>query len=74
MSSCYSKHWERAIENFLTSFSVDVLHVHDLPLLGTALLVGKRHRTPVVADLHENYPAMLEEGQKVQLTRIRSLP
>lgn len=35
---------------------VDVLHVHDLPLGGTALLARRLFGMPVVLDLHENYP------------------
>ena len=50
-----------------------MLHVHDLPLLNEALAVADRHGIPVVADLHENYPAMLEETLKVPLHRITSL-
>lgn len=37
-----------------------MLHVHDLPLVGEAVSVGKRLGIPVVADLHENYPAGLQ--------------
>lgn len=73
MSACYSGHWERAIDRFVTSCRLDALHVHDLPLLGTALRVARRRGVPVVADLHENYPAMLEEGMKVPLTSVSSV-
>ncbi len=39
--------------------SIKVLHVHDLPLALSVLLVGKCVRKPVVFDVHENYPAAL---------------
>jgi glycosyltransferase involved in cell wall biosynthesis len=39
------------------SIPADALHVHDLPLAGTALAVGRRRGLPVVADFHENFPA-----------------
>lgn len=39
--------------------SIDVLHVHDLPLAGTALKLRKKLGTPVVVDFHENYPDAL---------------
>ncbi len=35
----------------------DVLHVHDLPMVPTALATARTRGLPVVADLHENYPA-----------------
>lgn len=41
--------------------SLDAIHVHDLPMAGTALFVGERLRVPVVLDLHENYPAAVEQ-------------
>ena len=37
----------------------DAIHVHDLPLVKTALGAGKRMGARVVADLHENYPMVL---------------
>ncbi len=37
----------------------DVIHVHDLPLVKTALRAGTRTGARVVADLHENYPMAL---------------
>ncbi len=73
MSRCYSGTWEAAIENFLVSISADALHVHDLPLLGPALKAAENLQIPVVADLHENYPAMLEDTLKAPIRRTSSL-
>lgn len=39
--------------------SLDVIHVHDLRMAGTALWAGKALRIPVIVDLHENLPAAL---------------
>jgi glycosyltransferase involved in cell wall biosynthesis len=52
--------WTRAIERFVREHGIDVLHVNDLPLLKEALHAGRRLGLPVVADLHENYPAGLQ--------------
>ena len=52
---------------------IEVLHVHDLPLVGVALAVAKKYGIKVVADLHENYPAMLRENTRVPFHRIRNL-
>ena len=52
--------WRRAITDFVRSRKIDVLHVHDLPLVGEAVRVGRAEGIPVVADLHENYPGGLQ--------------
>jgi glycosyltransferase involved in cell wall biosynthesis len=39
--------------------NIELLHVHDLLMLGTALSGAKKWGIPVIADLHENYPAAL---------------
>jgi glycosyltransferase involved in cell wall biosynthesis len=43
---------------------VDVLHVHDLPLGGTALLARRLFGIPVVLDLHENYPEAVTQWRR----------
>jgi glycosyltransferase involved in cell wall biosynthesis len=49
--------WSRAIRNLASrERGFDVIHVHDLPLVKTALSASKRIGARVVADLHENYP------------------
>ncbi len=52
--------WAKAIVRFVREHGIDVLHVNDLPLLKEAVLAGKRMGLPVVADLHEDYPAGLQ--------------
>jgi len=52
--------WRRAIREFAVSRSVEVLHVHDLPLVREAISVGRELGIPVVADMHENYPGGLQ--------------
>lgn len=53
-------YWASHIERYIRDFSLEALHVHDLPLAGTALDVSKRFGIPLVADLHENFPASLK--------------
>ena len=53
-------YWASHIERYVRDFNLDALHVHDLPLVGTALGVSQRLGIPLVADLHENYPASLK--------------
>ena len=52
-------YWASCIERYVRDFELDALHVHDLPLVGTSLDVSQRLGMPLVADLHENYPASL---------------
>jgi glycosyltransferase involved in cell wall biosynthesis len=52
--------WRRGIERFVDERGIEVLHVHDLPLVQEAVSVGRSKGVPVVADLHENYPAGLQ--------------
>ncbi len=52
--------WAGAIARFVRERAIDVLHVNDIPLLGEAVRAGRRFSIPVVADLHENYPAGLQ--------------
>lgn len=61
--------WRRAIEDFVTGRGIEVLHVHDLPLVGEALRAGLRFGIPVVADLHENFPAGLQAWYTSRLKR-----
>lgn len=51
--------FKKAIPDWVKKNSIDVLHVHDLPLVGTALSLRKKLNVPVVADFHENYPDAL---------------
>ncbi len=57
--SHYHPFWYRHIKWFVRTFKIQVLHVHDLPYLKTALLAAKRE-IPVIADLHEVYPEALQ--------------
>jgi glycosyltransferase involved in cell wall biosynthesis len=52
--------WAREIHLLArTQGPFDAIHVHDLPLVKTALHASRRMRADVVADLHENYPMAL---------------
>jgi len=51
--------WLQPILDFVEKQRIDAVHVHDLPLVATAVAVKRKTGIPVVADLHENYPAGL---------------
>ncbi len=52
-----SNFWRNRIRNFVQRNSLDALHVHDLPYVGTTLDIATEYNIPVIADMHENYPA-----------------
>ena len=49
-----------AARKLLLKENISVIHIHDLPLAGTALLLKKELGTKVVVDFHENYPEALK--------------
>jgi len=52
--------WFRSLLRIAKGESIDVFHVHDLPMSGTALWAGKYLKVPVIVDFHENYPAAIQ--------------
>jgi glycosyltransferase involved in cell wall biosynthesis len=56
--------WLVAVRRLHRRDPVDVLHVHDLPLGGTALLARRLFGFPVVLDLHENYPEAVTQWRR----------
>lgn len=52
--------WEREIKKLVNDFGIEVLHIHDLPLVRTGIEVAKKNNLLIVADLHENYPAAMQ--------------
>jgi glycosyltransferase involved in cell wall biosynthesis len=48
------------LSTWIKRHTIQALHVHDLPLVGTALAMKSIYHLPVVADFHENYPDALK--------------
>ncbi|MBC7981820.1 glycosyltransferase, partial [Candidatus Parcubacteria bacterium] len=51
--------FKKAIMTWVAKNKITIIHVHDLPLAGTALAVRNKIPMKVVVDLHENYPEAL---------------
>jgi len=51
----YTSFWKRQIIKFVKENNIDILHVHDLYMLGAAFKANKLLGLKIVADLHENY-------------------
>jgi len=56
----YTHFWKKEIKKFVLKYNIDVLHIHDLFLLGAAYGANKDKACKIVADLHENYPEALK--------------
>lgn len=52
--------FKKSIPAWVRKNGIKAIHVHDLPLAGTALKLRKELRIPVVVDFHENYPEALK--------------
>ncbi|MBN1163565.1 MAG: glycosyltransferase family 4 protein [Candidatus Krumholzibacteriota bacterium] len=52
--------WRKAIRDFARERNIEVLHIHDLPLVGEGVAVAGELGIPIIADLHENYPGGLQ--------------
>ncbi len=51
----YTPYWCKQIRNFVESEKIDILHVHDLYMLGAAFAANKSLGLKIISDLHENY-------------------
>jgi glycosyltransferase involved in cell wall biosynthesis len=62
--------WRAAIDRAVGERGIEAIQVNDLPLMAEGVRAGRRHRLPVVADLHENYPAGLQVWYTSRLKRM----
>src|SRR5690606_29637233 len=52
--------YRTALKKLIPELKPDLLHVHDLQLAKTGIILGKESGIPVILDLHENYPDALK--------------
>jgi glycosyltransferase involved in cell wall biosynthesis len=52
--------WFLALARIHRERRFDAIHLHDLPLARTVLVFARLARLPVVLDLHENYPVLMQ--------------
>ncbi len=60
----------RALQHLVQDENVDVLHVHDLPLVMAAVAFGRATKLPVVFDLHDDYPAKIADNVRSRSARL----
>lgn len=58
----YFNYWNKYISEITAKHSFDTIHIHDLPLAKIGVKWSKKLKIPVLLDLHENWPAMLQEA------------
>ena len=67
--------FKKVAQRLIEEKSVNLIHVHDLPLAGTALALKKNESVKVILDLHENYPEALRtwfKWKKNPIVRIKN--
>lgn len=52
--------WIRKIVSIVRKHNIEVLHVHDLPLVALCIVLGKIFKIPVIFDMHENWPEAMK--------------
>jgi glycosyltransferase involved in cell wall biosynthesis len=52
--------WHTLIHRFVKAYDIQILHIHDLRLVDTGMNIALRYGLPLIADLHENYPALMQ--------------
>jgi glycosyltransferase involved in cell wall biosynthesis len=55
----YFNFWKKFLHDILKNQVFDAIHVHDLPLVRVGAKLKNEFRTKLIADLHENWPALL---------------
>ncbi len=67
--------FRKAAKKLIEEENIGVIHIHDLPLAGTALSLRAKFKPKVVIDLHENYPEALKtwfKWKKNPIVRIKN--
>ncbi len=59
----FNQFWKRHLDLFVRDFKIEVLHAHDLYMAESCAAIAKKHKLPLVLDLHENYPAAVRNYQ-----------
>jgi glycosyltransferase involved in cell wall biosynthesis len=60
----FSPFWVKKIFDIIKKYGVKIIIVRDLPLAPAAIFVGKIRDIPVIMDMAENYPAMIQDTWK----------
>jgi len=59
--------WTSQVKQIIRQNRIEAIHVHDLPLAPLGISAGKKLKIPVIYDMHENYPAVMEIWRRKSL-------
>lgn len=62
--------WTSQVKQIIRENRIEAIHVHDLPLAPLGISVGKKFKIPVIYDMHENYPAVMEIWRQKSLVHL----
>jgi len=69
----HDRRWEHKLDEIIAAYQPDALHIHDLLYVGPGLRVARRFGLPVIADLHENYPALVDIRDQTAVSRYQAI-
>ncbi len=62
----YFHWWQSFLSPLFQKHKFDAIHIHDLPLAKVGILLKNKYHIPLILDLHENYPFLLQESPHTQ--------
>lgn len=67
LNPVWTRTWFKQISKVVRSNNIDILHVHDLPVVATVISIGRKEKLPVIFDMHENWPEALRAWGRKRL-------
>lgn len=59
----YFSFWRKNLKQLFHKETFDAIHVHDLPLARIGMEFKTKYNIPLILDLHENWPALLQVSE-----------
>ncbi len=56
----YFNFWRKFLQEIYELESFEAIHIHDLPLMKVGLELKQKYKIPLIFDMHENFPVLLE--------------
>lgn len=57
----FNPRWYNLIDETAAEIGADLIMVRDIPLCPPSIMVGRKYNIPVILDMAENYPAMMQD-------------
>ncbi len=62
----YHNLWRRNADNLINKLGAKIIHIHDLPLCKLGVHFKNKYQLVYIADMHENYPAMVSGQEHIK--------